>query len=95
MALFRAKFVPGFSFCNARIDGLTHDGRADAARCLDLFTGIVEAVADDGLGAIFVGGDGLGGEAGGFVKVFVVCPVAAIGVSAYKSLRDEARRLLC
>jgi hypothetical protein len=46
---------------------------------LDLLSILIEPIADDRLGTVFVGGDSLGREGivRGIIELFVVCPVRA------------------
>lgn len=62
MAFLETEFGPCFTFCNARVDALFHDGGADPACGLYFLAVIVEAVCGDGLGAIFVCLHLLGGK---------------------------------
>lgn len=77
MSFLEAKFRPGLTGRDSGVDLLLDDGCADTAGGFDAFAVVVEAVAGDGFGAIFVRGDGLRGEGGGVVELFVVGPVGA------------------
>lgn len=75
VALFVAKLGPGSAFSDLGVHIFADNGGLDASGDLNLLVIVVEAVRDDGLGAIFVGNDLLRGESGGVVKFLVVGPV--------------------
>ena len=75
MSLFVAEFCPAAPLRYARVDGFAYDGCAYPSCCFDPLAVFVEAVGDDGFGAVFVRGDGLGREGRGVVEFFVVGPV--------------------
>lgn len=90
----KSELAPLLALRDTRGDNLFHNGCADAARGLDLLAIIVQAVCDDRLGSIFVGGDLLWWEfEGGVVELFVIGPVlAAVKVSI--SSRSEVQPLM-
>ncbi len=66
MVFFEPEFRPGAPRGDAGVDGGGGGGGFDAAGCFDAFGGgVVEAVGGYGFGAVFVGGDRLGGEGAG------------------------------
>lgn len=77
MSFLEAKFRPGLTGRNGGVDLLLDDGCADTAGGFEASAVVVKAVAGDGFGAIFVRGDGLRGEGGRVVELFVVGPVGA------------------
>ena len=77
MSLLEAELGPAAPGGDGRVDGLTDDGGADAAGSFDTLAVVVEAVGNDGFGAVFIGGNGLGRKRGGIVELFVVSPVRA------------------
>ena len=77
VSLLEAELGPAAPRGDGGVDGLADDGGADAAGGLNALAVVVEAVGDDGLGAVFVGRDGLGGQGGGVVEFFVIGPVGA------------------
>ena len=79
MVLLEAEFGPGAAGGDAGVDGFADDGGADAADGFHFFAGVVEPVGCYCFGAVFVGGDLLGGEGAGVVEIFVVGPVGAAG----------------
>lgn len=89
----KSELAPLLALRDTRGDDLLHNGCADAARGLDLLAIIVQAICDDRLGSILVGGDLLWWEfEGGVVELFVIGPVlAAVKVSI--SLGSEVRPL--
>lgn len=75
MALLETELRPCPPLCDLRVYVLLHNSGSDPTGDLDLLAFIVEAVGNDGLCAIFVGGDLLRGEAGGVIELLVVGPV--------------------
>ena len=73
----QTEFCPTAPFGDAGVDDFADDSGADAARGLDFFAGIVEAVGHNGPGAVLVGGDLRTREDGGIIELFVVGPVGA------------------
>ena len=61
MALFEPELSPSFALGDAGVDVFFDDGGADAAGDFDAFAVIIEAVGDDGFGAVLVRGNGLRG----------------------------------
>ena len=78
MSFLEPEFRPRTTFGDAGVDGFTGDGGADTTGGLDTLAFVVEAVGNDGLGTVFVGGDLLWRETGGIIEFFVVGPVAAV-----------------
>ncbi len=73
-----AELAPCLALCNAWADNLLVDSRANAAGGLDLLSIVVQAVGDDRLGSILVGGDLLWWEVKGvIVKLLVIGPILA------------------
>ena len=77
MSFLKAEFGPGFALGDPGIDVFFDDSGADATYGLDTLAIIIEAVGCDGLGVVFVCGDGLGGKGRRIIEVFVVGPVWA------------------
>lgn len=77
MTFFKAEFGPGAALGNTRIDGFFDNCGADPASGFDLLPIIIKTVRYHGFGAIFVGGNLLGGKGGGVIEFFVVGPVRA------------------
>lgn len=77
MALFKAKFGPGATLGHAWIDGLFDNSGADAASGFYFLPFVIKPVRYHCFGAIFVGGNLLGGEGGGVIEFFIVGPVRA------------------
>ena len=75
VALLETELGPRPALGDLRVDMFTDDVGLDAAGDLHFLVVIVEAVGDDGLGAVFVRGHLLRGERGGVVEFLVVGPV--------------------
>lgn len=78
VAFLQAEFRPRATFGNTGVDGFASNGGADTAGGFHSLAVVVEAVRDDGLGAVFVCGDLLWRKTGGIVEFFIVGPVAAV-----------------
>ena len=61
MTLFEPELGPAFALGDARVNVFFDDGGANAAGGFDAFAVVVEAVGDDGFGAVLVRGYGLRG----------------------------------
>ena len=77
MSFLLAKLRPCLTGSYGGVDLLLDHGCADPTGSFDALSVIIDAVRGDGLGAVFVGGDGLRGKGGGVIELFVVCPVGA------------------
>jgi len=77
MPFLEAELRPCLTSSNGWVDLLLDDSCADSTCGFDAFAVLIEAVGGDGLGAIFIGGDGLLGKGGGVIELFVICPVGA------------------
>lgn len=87
VTFFAAELSPGAPLGDTRIDGFLDNRGSDAAGGFHFFAVVVEAVGDDGFGAIFVRGDLLWREGWRIVELFVVGPVgAAIGTTCQYNL---------
>lgn len=75
VALLETELGPRAALGDLRVDVFADHGGLDAAGNLHFLVVIVEAVGDDGLGAIFVGDHLLRGERGGVVEFLVIGPV--------------------
>jgi len=75
VALLETELGPRPALGHLRVDVFADDGGLDAAGNLHFLVVIVEAVGDDGLGAIFVGDHLLRGERGGVIEFLVIGPV--------------------
>lgn len=95
----KSELAPLLALCDTRGDNLLHNGCADAACGLDLLAVIVQAVCDDRLGSILVGGDLLWWEfEGGIVELFVIGPVLAavkVSISSGSEVQLVSDNLLC
>lgn len=77
MAFFKAEFGPSATLGHAWIDGFFDNCGADAAGSFDFLPVVIKSVRYHGFGAIFVGGNLLGGKGGGVIEFFVIGPVRA------------------
>lgn len=77
VAFFKAKFGPGATLRHAWIDGFFDNGGPDAASGFHFLPFVVKTIRYHRFGAIFVGGNLLGGEGGGVIEFFIVSPVRA------------------
>jgi hypothetical protein len=75
VSLLETELGPRPALGHLRVDVFANDGGLDAAGNLHFLVVIVEAVGDDGLGAIFVGDHLLRGKRGGVIEFLVVGPV--------------------
>ena len=92
MAFFEAKLRPCLTGSDGGVDLFLDDGCADSTGGFDTLTVLVEAVGSDGLGAVLVCGDSLGGEGGGVVELFVVCPVGATVIGVNNRVEASGKR---
>jgi hypothetical protein len=91
LAFLQAEFRPGAALCYVWVDLFFVDGCADFASYFDLAAGVVDAVGNCGLGAIFIDDCGGLGE-GVWVSVGignVISPVWAAIVSAELAMRSK------
>lgn len=77
VALLEAELCPRSSLGHPGVDMFADNGGLDAAGDFHFLVLIVEAVGDDGFGAVFVRDHLLRGERGGVVEFLIVCPVGA------------------
>lgn len=86
-----SELAPLLPLRNARGDNLLDNGCANAAGGLDLLSVLVQAVCDDSLGSILVGGDLLRWEfLGVVVELLIIGPVlAAVKVSISANFEDQ------
>lgn len=86
-----SELAPLLALRDARGDDLLDDGCANAAGGLDLLSVLVQAVCDDSLGSILVGGDLLWWEfLGVVVQLLIIGPVlAAVKVSISANFEDQ------
>ena len=93
----QSELAPLLALRDTRGDNLLHHSCANAARGLDLLSVIVQAVCDNSLRSILVGGDLLWWEfEGGIVELFVIGPVLAavkVSISAGSEVRRFRRKL--
>jgi hypothetical protein len=75
VTLLETELGPRAALGDLRVDVFANDGGLDASGNLHFLVVIVEAVGDDGLGAIFVGDHLLRGERGGVIEFLVVGPI--------------------
>ena len=79
VALLESELFPFAAFGDLGVDVFADNGGLNSAGDLHFLVVIVEAVGDDGLGAILVRDHLLRGERGGVIEFFVVGPVGAAG----------------
>lgn len=79
VSLLETELGPRPALGDLGVDVFANGGGLDPAGDLHFLVVIVEAVGDNGLGAIFVGDHFLRGERGGVVKLLVVGPVGTAG----------------
>lgn len=91
VALLETELGPRAALGDLRVDVFADHRGLDAAGNLHFLVVIVEAVGDDGLGAIFVGDHLLRGERGGVVEFLVIGPVGT-AVNFERMVRAENRK---
>jgi hypothetical protein len=79
VALLESELFPFAAFGDLGVDVFADNGGLDSASDLHFLVVIIEAVGDDGLGAVLVRDHLLRGESGGVIEFLIVGPVGAAG----------------